>query len=313
MPTASELVQLNVARALKQAVRDNRGNGGANQETAAMRGVIDFLKSYMKTADAKGGGAKMRGEAATLALQAIAFANKCGGVDIKFNSDGQDVKQEDEDGDSSEDEVPASSKYNKSDLRKHDKAVSTKLVGGEQLYGRTKYLEKYKLEIYYEEENQKLETLKANADNNPMKDMILEGIETTRDKLAKQKVKCEKMLNRLNRQVQDAEKSLIKDDQNNIVLQPEGSTVTVPLAEDIVMIDENRDKYYHEDILPSAPSDEEEASAPAPAAAHAPATPVAHNSSDDDDDDEDEKEVAAAAKPAKRKATAPRRGGKKQK
>ena len=312
MPTASELVQLNVARALKQAVRDNRGNGGANQETAAMRGVIDFLKSYMKTTDAKGGGAKMRGEAAALALQAIAFANKCGGVDIKFNTDGQDVKQEDEDGESSEDEVPTSSLY-AGLKRPHDSAVSTKLVGGEQLYGRTKYLEKYKLEIYYEEENQKLETLKANADNNPMKDMILEGIETKRDKLAKQKTKCENLLNRLNRQVQDAEKSLIRDDQNNIVLQPEGSTVTVPLAEDIVMIDENRDKYYHEDILPSAPSDEEEASAPAPAAAHAPATPVAHNSSDDDDDDEDEKEVAAAAKPAKRKATAPRRGGKKQK
>ena len=137
MPTASELVQLNVARALKEALRDNRGNGSANQETAAMRGVIEFLNGYMKNADAKRGGAKMRGEAATLALQAIAFANKCGGVDIKFNSDGQDVKQEDEDGDSSEDEVPASSKYNKSDLRKHDKAVSTKLVGGEQLYGRT--------------------------------------------------------------------------------------------------------------------------------------------------------------------------------
>ena len=61
MPTASELVQLNVARALKHALRDNRGSGDANQETAAMRGVIDFLKSYMKTADAKGGGAKMRG------------------------------------------------------------------------------------------------------------------------------------------------------------------------------------------------------------------------------------------------------------
>ena len=91
----------------------------ANQETAAMRGVIDFLKNYMKnggktTAAAKGGGAKMRGEAATLALQAIAFANKCGGVDIKFNSDGQDVKQENEDSESSEDEVPTSSQYDRS-------------------------------------------------------------------------------------------------------------------------------------------------------------------------------------------------------
>ena len=72
MPTtASELVQLNVARALNEALRDNRGNGSANQETAAMRGVIDFLKSYMKPADAKNGGAKMRGEAAALALLVI--------------------------------------------------------------------------------------------------------------------------------------------------------------------------------------------------------------------------------------------------
>ena len=69
MPTASELVKLNVARAFNEALRDNRGNGDANQETAAMRGVIEFLKSYMKAADAKGGGAKMRGEAATLALE----------------------------------------------------------------------------------------------------------------------------------------------------------------------------------------------------------------------------------------------------
>ena len=53
MPTtASELVQLNVARALNEALRANRGNGSANQETAAMRGVIEFLKSYMKNADA---------------------------------------------------------------------------------------------------------------------------------------------------------------------------------------------------------------------------------------------------------------------
>ena len=73
MATASAAVQLSVANALKQALRDNRGNGDANQETAAMRGVIEFLNGYMKNADAKRGGAKMRGEAATLALQALAF------------------------------------------------------------------------------------------------------------------------------------------------------------------------------------------------------------------------------------------------
>ena len=37
MPTtASELVQLNVARALNEALRDNRGNGSANQEKAEL-------------------------------------------------------------------------------------------------------------------------------------------------------------------------------------------------------------------------------------------------------------------------------------
>ncbi len=102
MPTtASELVQHNVTRALKQALQNEGGSGDANQETAAMRGVIDFLKYYMsrdgKTrATAKNGGAKMRGEAATLALQAIAFANNCGGLSIKFHRDGEDVSQEED-------------------------------------------------------------------------------------------------------------------------------------------------------------------------------------------------------------------------
>ena len=109
MTNASGLVQHDVAAALERALREHGGSGGANQETAAMRGVIDFLKKYMKhggktTAGAKGGGAKMRGEAATLALQAIAFANQCGGVEIKFNTDGQDVEQEDEDGGHHEDQ-----------------------------------------------------------------------------------------------------------------------------------------------------------------------------------------------------------------
>ena len=81
MPTQTDAVQYNVTRALKQVLSNEGGSGNANQETAAMRGVIDFLKWYMsrdgKTkAAAKGGGAKMRGEAAALALQAIAFANK---------------------------------------------------------------------------------------------------------------------------------------------------------------------------------------------------------------------------------------------
>ena len=105
MTTASGLVQHNLAAALERALREHGGSGDANQETAAMRGVIDFLKKYMKNggktrAAAKGGGAKMRGEAAALALQAIEFANKCGGLSITFHSDGQDVSQEEDEGNS---------------------------------------------------------------------------------------------------------------------------------------------------------------------------------------------------------------------
>ena len=318
MTNASGLVQHDVAAALERALREHGGSGGANQETAAMRGVIDFLKKYMKhggktTADAKSGGAKMRGEAATLALQAIAFANQCGGVNIKFNTDGQDVMQEDEDGESSEDEAPTSSQY--AGLRRpHDSAVSEKLVDGEQLYGRAKYLEKYKLEIYYEEQNQELEAAKVNAENNPMKEMILKGIETERIKLAKEKTKCQNMLKSLNTKIAEAQKSLIKDTRGEILLKPEGC-LAVPLPREIVMIDENRNEYYHDDILPKDPSLEEEAPAPAPAAASVPATPVAHNSSDDDDEEDEEEEVAAAARPAARKraAAASRRRSKKQK
>ena len=101
MPPKTDAVQYNVTRALKQVLNNEGGSGNANEETAAMRGVIDFLKWYMsrdgKTkAAAKNGGAKLRGEAATLALQAIAFANNCGGLSIKFNSDDEDVSQEED-------------------------------------------------------------------------------------------------------------------------------------------------------------------------------------------------------------------------
>ena len=101
MTTKTGAVQYSVTRALKQALQNEGGSGNANEETAAMRGVIDFLKYYMsrdgKTkATAKGGGAKMRGEAAALALQAIEFANKCGGLSITFHSDGEDVNQEED-------------------------------------------------------------------------------------------------------------------------------------------------------------------------------------------------------------------------
>ena len=76
MPTKTDAVQYNVTRALKKALYDEGGSGNANEETAAMRGVIDFLKYYMsrdgKTkAAAKNGGAKLRGEAATLALDCV--------------------------------------------------------------------------------------------------------------------------------------------------------------------------------------------------------------------------------------------------
>ena len=91
MTTPSGLVQRDVAQSLKQALREHGGSGDANQETAAMRGVTDFLICYMKndgktTIQAKVGGDKMKGEAARLALTALELANKCGGLDIKFHS-----------------------------------------------------------------------------------------------------------------------------------------------------------------------------------------------------------------------------------
>ena len=40
---------------------------------------------------------------------------------------------------------------------------------------------------------------------------------------------------------------MIKDAHGKIVLEPEGC-MTVPLPDEVVMIDENRNEYYHEGI-----------------------------------------------------------------
>ena len=64
MPTASELVQLNVARALNEALRDNRGNGSANQEKAELalthtpalvRRACQYVESFEDICGAGGG------------------------------------------------------------------------------------------------------------------------------------------------------------------------------------------------------------------------------------------------------------------
>ena len=177
----TKTVQYNVTRALKKALHDEGGSGNANEETAAMRGVIDFLKYYMsrdgKTkAAAKGGGAKMRGEAAALALQAIAFANKCGGLSITFNSDDEDVSQEED-----------AAAPNSADVRKHDKAVSERLVGGEQLYGRAKYFEKYRLGVWHKEEKAKLDAEMIKAKDHELRDILEKGLTVKYKELAAQR------------------------------------------------------------------------------------------------------------------------------
>ena len=85
----------------------------------------------------------------------------------------------------------------------------------------------------------------------------------------------------------------------DIVLHPLGARTTVPLLDEIVMIDENRDEYYHEDILPKEPDGDDEVSAPADDA-------DADDADADADDDAKNKRKAlkAPSAPSKKKPTA---------
>ena len=92
MSAATAVTQSNVADALQRALKDQaeeKGDKwGANGESAATSGVIQFLQKYMRDdakilKDVKAGG-KMKGAAAQLALTAIEFATRCGGVELSF-------------------------------------------------------------------------------------------------------------------------------------------------------------------------------------------------------------------------------------
>ena len=307
MTTPSGLVQHQVTSALKDALREHGGNGDANQQTAAMRGVIDFLKNYMKkdgktTTAAKRGGDKMKGEAARLALTAMDFANKCGGLDIKFHSENEDVNEDGEEESQDEQQNVPVSQYTSSELRKHDKTVREELVKGKRLYGKTKYLEEYKLGIYYKEQHDLLATQATEAEDNSMKDLILSAIETKTHELGKEKLKCEKLLTRWNKEIEKAEQFLITDTHGNIMLQPEGCAVILPLPTEVVMIDENGEEYYDARIEPGAATDDNDVDK-APAPTITPATPVADSSSDDDENDNGVEPPLTEPRDKKRKAT----------
>jgi len=307
MTTPSGLVQHQVASALKEALREHCGSGDANQETAAMRGVIDFLKNYMKkdgktTSAAKRGGDKMKGEAARLALTAMNFANKCGGLDIKFHSENEDVNEDGEEESQDEQQNVSVSQYTSSELRKHDKTVREELVKGKRLYGKTKYLQEYKLGIYYKEQHNLLATQATEAEGNPMKDLILSAIETKTQDLGKEKLKCEKLLSRWNKEIEKAEQCLIADEHGNIMLQPEGSTVLLPLPNDIVMIDENGEEYYDARIEPGSTNDNDVDDNGVDKVPN-PATPIADGSIDDDENDDYVEPPLTETRDKKRKAS----------
>jgi len=158
MSANTALMQSNVADALQRALEDTAnekgGKWGANGEAAATSGVIQFLQKYMRD-DAKifksvKAGGKMKGAAAQLALTALEFANKCGGVELSFGgrvAAADDKMQE-------EDAAPAAATGtpNGTRLRAHSAAINT-LVGGKKLYGKLKYLQVYKPRYYEKEYN----------------------------------------------------------------------------------------------------------------------------------------------------------------
>jgi hypothetical protein len=145
------------ARQLDDEANKKGEKWGANDEAAATSGVIQFLQKYMKGGgQIKRGkpGNEMKGEAARLALTAFEFANKCGGVTLSLHGHGKVAAADEEEDEEQEEDaaapVPAAKKKpTTTELRWHDKAVRGKLVDGEKLYGRIKYLQEYKLDISF--------------------------------------------------------------------------------------------------------------------------------------------------------------------
>ena len=245
----SAITQHSTSQALQRALEaqpgGKDGRWSANDEAAAMGGVIDFLQKYMKRGGKiqVDGKEKMKGQAARLALTALDFANKCGGLTLSLH--GGVVAEDDAEDTSQEEDAAATAAvaHTNSQLRKHDKAVREELVQGKRLYGRRKYLEEYKLRIYYKKQHDVLDKQATAAEGNVMKDLVLSAIGTKRQDLTKEKLKCEKLVNRLNKDIEKAEQCLIRDEHKNILLQPVGSTLTVPLPKEIVMVDENGKEY----------------------------------------------------------------------
>lgn len=87
----SALTQDRVKTALQEALaaqpgkKDSKWTG--SDEAAAMGGVIEFLQNYMEN-DGKievEGKEKLKGQAARLALTALDFANRCGGLTLTLH------------------------------------------------------------------------------------------------------------------------------------------------------------------------------------------------------------------------------------
>jgi len=278
MSAATAVTQSNVADALQRALKDQaeeKGDKwGANGESAATSGVIQFLQKYMRDdakilKDVKAGG-KMKGAAAQLALTAIEFATRCGGVELSF---GGKVTVDDDAGDDKKSDVErwqAGQTYSKSKVRAHDRALNETLLDGEQMWGRIKYLEEYKLKYYYEDEIKKLEATRVayDGDNEGIKQMLQQSVDD-RKNADERYIKSDKnQLSTWKAKRQAAERKLLKDKDGDVVLAPKGSNNTIPLAKDIVMIDEKRKEFYDARISPvqdEVVSNDDDAAAPVPA------------------------------------------------
>jgi len=278
MSAATAVTQSNVADALQRALKDQaeeKGDKwGANGEAAATSGVIQFLQKYMRDdakilKDVKAGG-KMKGAAAQLALTAIEFATRCGGVELSF---GGKVTVDDDAGDDKKSDVErwqAGQTYSKSKVRAHDRALNETLLDGEQMWGRIKYLEEYKLKYYYEDEIKKLEATRVayDGDNEGIKQMLQQSVDD-RKNADERYIKSDKnQLSTWKAKRQAAERKLLKDKDGDVVLAPKGSNNTIPLAKDIVMIDEKRKEFYDARISPvqdEVVSNDDDAAAPVPA------------------------------------------------